>query len=174
MTHTLMPNKQAPELSLSLVGGGDWCLSKQEPENFTMIIFYRGLHCPVCKSYLGKLNAMMNDILDLGFSVIVASMDPLKRAEQAKEEWGLDRLKVAYGLEIETAKKWGLYISKSIKDSENSVFSEPGLIWVRPDGTLYLIDISNMPWARPELETLMPKAKFAVENNYPARGNADT
>ena len=65
MTHTLMPNKQAPELSLSLVGGGDWCLSKQEPENFTMIIFYRGLHCPVCKSYLGKLNAMMNDILDL-------------------------------------------------------------------------------------------------------------
>jgi len=27
-----------------------------------------------------------------------------------------------------------------------------------------------MPWARPDLETLMPKAKFAVENNYPARG----
>jgi hypothetical protein len=43
-------------------------------------------------------------------------------------------------------------------------------MWIRADGRLYLIDIANMPWARPDLETLMPKAKFAVENNYPARG----
>ena len=27
-----------------------------------------------------------------------------------------------------------------------------------------------MPWARPDLETLVPKANFAFENNYPARG----
>ena len=61
-----------------------------------------------------------------------------------------------------------------IKEAENDIFSEPGLVWIRADGRLYLIDITNMPWARPDLETLMPKAKFAVENNYPARGtNAD-
>ena len=170
MTHTLIPDTQAPELSLPLVGGGTWVLSEQTPQHFTMVIFYRGLHCPVCKNYLYNLNTMMDQILELGFSVVVASMDTKERAEKTKADWGLDRVDVAYGLDIGMAKKWGLYISTSIKEAENDIFSEPGLMWIRADGRLYLIDIANMPWARPDLETLMPKAKFAVENNYPARG----
>lgn len=173
MTHMLIPDTQAPELSLALAGGGTWHLSDQTPQHFTMVIFYRGLHCPVCKNYLGILNSMMDHISELGFSVVVASMDTQKRAEQAKADWGLDKVDVAYGLDLETAKKWGLYISTSIKEAENDIFSEPGLVWIRADGRLYLIDITNMPWARPDLETLMPKAKFAVENNYPARGTND-
>jgi len=100
-------------------------------------------------------------------------MDSKERAEQSKSEWGLDKIHVAYGLDIETAKNWGLYISTSIKEAENDIFCEPGLMWIRPDGRLYLIDIGNMPWARPDLETLMPKAKFAVESNYPARGTSN-
>ena len=173
MTHKLIPDTEAPELSLPLVGGGRWVLSEQNPKHFTMVIFYRGLHCPVCKNYLGTLNSMMEKVSDLGFSVVVASMDSNERAEQSKSEWGLDKINVAYGLDIETAKKWGLYISTSIKEAENDIFCEPGLMWIRPDGRLYLIDIGNMPWARPDLETLMPKAKFAVENDYPARGTSN-
>ena len=160
MTHTLIPDTTAPELSLPLVGGGRWVLSEQNPKHFTMVIFYRGLHCPVCKNYLGTLNSMMEKVSDLGFSVVVASMDSNERAEQSKSEWGLDKINVAYGLDIETAKKWGLYISTSIKEAENNIFCEPGLMWIRANGRLYLIDIGNMPWARPDLETLMPKAKF--------------
>ena len=170
MTHMLIPDAQAPELSLNLVGGGTWLLSDQTPQHFTMVIFYRGLHCPVCKNYLYNLNTMMDQILELGFSVVVASMDTKEKAEKTKADWGLDRVDVAYGLDIGMAQKWGLYISTSIKEAENDIFSEPGLVWIRADGRLYLIDITNMPWARPDLETLMPKAKFAVENNYPARG----
>ena len=173
MTHTLIPDTAAPELSLPLVGGGRWVLSEQNPKHFTMVIFYRGLHCPVCKNYLGTLNLMMEKITDLGFSVVVASMDSKERAEQSKSEWGLEKINVAYELDIETAKKWGLYISTSIKEAENAIFCEPGLMWIRPDGRLYLIDIGNMPWARPDLETLMPKAKFAIENDYPARGTSN-
>ena len=173
MTHTLIPDTAAPELLLPLVGGGRWVLSEQNPKHFTMVIFYRGLHCPVCKNYLGTLNSMMEKISDLGFLVVVASMDSKERAEQSKSEWGLDKINVAYELDIETAKKWGLYISTSIKEAENDIFCEPGLMWIRADGRLYLIDIGNMPWARPDLETLMPKAKFAVENDYPARGTSN-
>ena len=173
MTNILMPDSEAPELSLPLVGGGRWVLSEQNPKHFTMVIFYRGLHCPVCKNYLGTLNSMMEKISDLGFLVVVASMDSKERAEQSKSEWGLDKINLAYELDIETAKKWGLYISTSIKEAENDIFCEPGLMWIRADGRLYLIDIGNMPWARPDLETLMPKAKFAIENDYPARGTSN-
>ena len=42
MTQKLMPDSQAPELSLPLVGGGTWALADQTPKNFTMVIFYRG------------------------------------------------------------------------------------------------------------------------------------
>jgi peroxiredoxin len=47
MTQKLMPDSQAPVLSLPLVGGGTWSVTDQNPKNFTMVIFYRGLHCPV-------------------------------------------------------------------------------------------------------------------------------
>ena len=41
---------------------------------------------------------------------------------------------------------------------------------IRPDGKLYLADISNMPWARPDLKMLLSKVAYALEHNYPARG----
>ena len=59
MSQKLMPDSQAPALSLPLVGGGTWTLANQSPKNFTMVIFYRGLHCPVCKMYLEKLKAAL-------------------------------------------------------------------------------------------------------------------
>ncbi|MEK9794962.1 MAG: redoxin domain-containing protein, partial [Hyphomicrobiales bacterium] len=107
MSHTLIPDTQAPNLELKLVGGGEWKLSDQSPSSFTMVIFYRGLHCPVCKNYLTKLNSMIDTVNELGFSVVVASMDPLERAEESKKEWGIDNLNVAYGLDEKTARSWG-------------------------------------------------------------------
>lgn len=165
-----MPDTQAPALSLPLVGGGTWSLADQSPRNFTMIIVYRGLHCPVCKSYLGKLNALTDMAAEAGVGVVVASMDPEDRATQAKADWGLDNLDVAYGMTKADVKNWGLYLSTSIKEAENDQFAEPGLFWVRPDGRLYLVDISNMPWSRPDVEFLLSKVQFAMDNSYPARG----
>jgi len=170
MTHKLTPDTQAPALSLPLVGGGTWTLADHSPKNFTMVVFYRGLHCPVCKGYISKLNGLVDAAAEAGVTVVAASMDPQDRAEQAKSEWGLDKLDVAYGLTRADVKNWGLYFSTSIKEAENDQFAEPGLFWVRPDGRLYLIDISNMPWSRPDVEFLLSKVQFAMDNNYPARG----
>ena len=41
------PKHKAPELNFPLLNGGHWELKEQHPENFTLIVFYRGLHCPV-------------------------------------------------------------------------------------------------------------------------------
>lgn len=170
MSQKLMPDSQAPALSLPLVGGGTWRLADQTPENFTMIIVYRGLHCPVCKMYLGKLNGLVDKAAEAGVNVVVASMDPEDRATQAKADWGLNNLDVAYGMTVDDVRNWGLYLSTAFKEGENDQFAEPGLLWVRPDGRLYLIDISNMPWSRPDVEFLLSKVQFAMDNNYPARG----
>ena len=77
---------------------------------------------------------------------------------------------MAFDLSVADVKNWGLYLSTSIKEAEPTQFAEPGLFWVRGDGRLYLVDISNMPFSRPDLDILIPKAKMAMDNNYPARG----
>jgi peroxiredoxin len=170
MYQKLTPDAHVPALSLRLVGGGTWTLAAQTPKNFTMIVVYRGLHCPVCKAYMGKLNALVDMAAEAGVKVVAASMDPEDRATQAKTDWGMDKLDVAYGMTTQDVANWGLYLSTAFKEAENNQFAEPGLFWVRPDGRLYLVDISNMPWSRPDVEFLLSKVKFAMENNYPARG----
>lgn len=170
MTMKLMPNTQAPALTVPLVGGGNWSLADQAPETFTMVIFYRGLHCPVCKGYVGKLEALMDAYTEAGFSVVAVSMNDKASAEQSVADWGIGKLPVGYGLDEATAKAWGLYISEGINEVEAQMFVEPGTFWVRPDGTLYLIDIANMPWPRPDLEFLLSKVGLIAERNYPARG----
>ena len=170
MSTMLTPDAQVPDLTVDVVGGGSWNLADQEPENFTMLVFYRGLHCPVCKSYLQKLEGLLDAYQESGFSTIAISMNDKDLAEQTASEWELSRLTIGYGLSEADARSWGLYISNAIKDVEASTFCEPGLFWVRPDGRLYLADVSNMPWARPDLEFLQSKVAFAVENSYPARG----
>lgn len=172
MTHKLTPDTKVPPLSLPLVGGGDFTLNAAPPENFTMVVFYRGLHCPVCKTYLEKLNGLAAGYADAGFDVVIASMNDAATAEQTAATWDIGNLKVAHSLSEADARAWGLWISRSIKEPEADVFCEPGMAWVRPDGRLYMIDISNMPWARPDLEFLLSKVPMAVDKGYPARGGA--
>ncbi len=166
----LMPGAAAPELSVKTVAGADWRLSAQAPKTFTMIVFYRGLHCPVCKGFLGELSRLLPEYGAAGTNVIAVSMDPQDRARQAVEDWGLGDLVVGYGLSEAQARAWGLYLSESIKDAETPVFCEPGLFLVDPRGALYLINVASMPFARPDIASLPGKISFAMENNYPPRG----
>lgn len=171
MPTMLMPDAQVPSLEINTTDGDKWTLANQSPDNFTMIVFYRGLHCPVCKSYLQKLHALSNDYKNAGFAIVAVSMNTESLAKQTVDDWQLHGLTIGHSLSEADARAWGLYISTAIKDGEADMFNEPGLFWVRSDGRLYLADVSNMPWSRPDLAFLQSKIPFAVEKKYPARGN---
>lgn len=51
-----------------------------------------------------------------------------------------------------------------------ALFSEPGVLIVRPDGTLYCGSTQTMPFARPSFQDLLGAIDFAVAKDYPARG----
>lgn len=172
---SLMPRVAVPPLDLPLVGGGNWSLAEQNPENFTLVVFYRGRHCPICSMYLADLNRKAADFAERGVSIVAASTDGEDRAADAKSEWKLENLKIAYDLSIEEAREWGLYISAgrgktSIGIEEPDLFSEPGVFLIRPDQTLYYGATQTMPFARPGFADLLKAVEFAVEKNYPARG----
>ena len=168
----IVPRQPVPDLEVQMTAGGMWRLADQKPPVFTMIAFYRGLHCPICKVYLKELEGKLDEFAKRGVEVIAISSDSAERARQAQREWGLPRLKIGYGLATERARQWGLFISRAIKDTEPDEFAEPGIFLVKPDGTLYCASIQTMPFARPSFDPILGAIAFIVANNYPARGEA--
>jgi peroxiredoxin len=174
---TLKPRQPVPQLEFDTVGGTRWPLAAQKPQNFTMVVFYRGLHCPVCRKYTSELNGMIGEFEKRGVATVITSTDPKERAAETKEKWGLSNLTVGYGVSIDKAREWGLYISTgrgltSAGVEEPALFAEPGLFLIKPDRTLYWASISTMPFARPHFPEIAAAIDFAVSKNYPARGEA--
>ncbi|WP_417876830.1 redoxin domain-containing protein [Winogradskyella sediminis] len=167
----IKPRQLTPDLTVNLVNGTEWTLSKQQPENFTLVIVYRGLHCPVCKKYLETLQPKLSEFKDLGVNVVAVSSDTKATAEQTYEEWDIDDVPLGYEFSIEEAREWGLFISKGIKD-EPDTFIEPGLFVIKPNQELYCASLQTMPFARPELDDIIKAIKFVLDKDYPARGEA--
>ena len=175
----LFPRRKVPALELELAGGGRFDLARETPQRFTLVVFYRGLHCPICKLQLRDLERNLPEFAKRGVTVIAASCDTRERAEKAKADWGLASLRVAYGLELAVARSWGLYISAgrgmtSAGVEEPPLFSEPALYLVRADGTLYFGSVQTMPFARPHFADILSAIDYVVANDYPARGEVLT
>jgi peroxiredoxin len=171
----LLPRQPVPALDVPTVGGGTWRLVDSAPQNFTLVAFYRGLHCPICSNYLGDLNRRLDELAERGVAAVAISSDVEDRASEAKTKWKLDRLTVGYGLSLDTARAWGLFISAGIGKTsagieEPAMFSEPGLFLVRPDGTLYFSTVQTMPFARPHFADVVKALDVVLARNYPARG----
>ena len=171
MTNKMIPGKKTPSLILNTLDNQEWSLEKNLNNNMTMIVFYRGLHCPICSDFLKLIESQLEDYKKANTNVIVVSMDSKEKAEKTKESWGLSNLNIAYDLSEEKAREWNLYISKSIKEAESDIFCEPGLFIIKQDGSLYIINTSNMPFARPDISLLPSKLLFVQDKNYPVRGN---
>jgi hypothetical protein len=169
---TTKPRQPAPALDIKLTDGSTWRLKDAKPENFEMIVFYRGLHCPICKTYLGDLESKLPEFSKRGVNVVAVSMDSRERAEKAKAEWGLTNLRVGYELALSGARDWDLFISRAIRDGEPPEFNEPGLFLTKPDGTLFFASRGSAPWARPPFDQLLRGIDVAMERKMPARGEA--
>uniref|UniRef100_UPI00342C7B88 redoxin domain-containing protein n=1 Tax=uncultured Tenacibaculum sp. TaxID=174713 RepID=UPI00342C7B88 len=48
-------------------------MADQNPDNFTLVVFYRGLHCPLCKKYLQQLKKLLSEFEKRGVNVVAVS-----------------------------------------------------------------------------------------------------
>ena len=117
------PKHTAPDLKFPLLDGNQWHLADQSPDNFTLVVFYRGLHCPLCKNYLQQLQELLPEFEQRGVNVLAVSMDTEKRARLSRQKWELSNLTLGYGLSEKSARDWTLYLSAGVKDGEPSEFS---------------------------------------------------
>ncbi|AFY70643.1 alkyl hydroperoxide reductase/ Thiol specific antioxidant/ Mal allergen [Thalassoporum mexicanum PCC 7367] len=172
MTNKLMPGKPVPSLDVETLEGVKWQLEKQDPRNFSMIVFYRGYHCPASKPYLQEIDRRLGKFLVLGIEVIAISSDDRAKAELAQDEWGIENMMIGYGAGIDKMREWGLYISKAAFEGEPDIFNEFGLFMVRADHTLYFAEVSSAPYGHPNVSDTLYALDLAINQGHPMRGGA--
>ena len=160
-----------PKLSIPLVGGGEMKVGGANNNGrWSLVIIYRGLHCPLCAQYLEKLQSLQPDFEAQDTDVIAVSGDGIEKAKLQVEKGKLN-IPIGYDLDIDQMLKLGLYVSDPRSPEEtDQPFPEPGLFLVRPDGNIQIVDISNAPFSRPDLTMILRGITFARDKNYPIRG----
>ncbi len=162
-----------PQIEVNTVNGKKVVLGQNsDPGVWQLVVVYRGKHCPLCTSYLKELNEVIPQLKELNVEVIAVSADPIEKARIQLAQVN-PNYEVGYDLSIEQMQSLGLYISHPRSPEENDrPFAEPGLFVVNEKGLVQIVDISNAPFTRPELKTLIMGLKFIRNpaNNYPIRG----
>ena len=172
-THKLEAGSSFPEITVSQLNGGSMTLGKPKIGfDWQLIVVYRGKHCPICTNYLRELDQALTNLNALGVDVVAVSADP---EEKAKDQISTVKPKynIGYDLSIEQMTQLGLYISNPRSEQETDrPFAEPGLFIVNETGTVQVTDISNAPFTRPQIESLVKGIGFIrrPENKYPIRG----
>ncbi len=171
----LMPRQKTPDLSFETLDHEAFDLATDGAERGTVICFYRGLHCPICATYLTEMEKLVGAFAERGVKTVAVSSDGAERTRDMADKITATGLRMGYGLSLQKARDWGLYVSTSrgktsIGIEEPALFSEPGLFMVTPEQTLYYGSVQTMPFVRPHFSELVGALDFAIKNEYPARG----
>ena len=171
----LLPRHPVPALNVALVGGGRHVLGAAPGERFDLVVFYRGMHCPICARYLTELERLAPEFAQRGVGILAVSSDEEERARHMAEKVQARALRFGYGLSLKSARQWGLYISSSrgktsIGIEEPALFSEPGVFLVQPDRSVYYLSVQSMPFVRPSFAEMLQALDFVQRTDYPARG----
>ncbi|MEH6405360.1 MAG: peroxiredoxin-like family protein [Sneathiella sp.] len=170
-SNKLNAGSQIPKMTLPLVAGGEITIGEaREDGRWTLVIVYRGRHCPLCVKYLATLQELSEKFNELGTDIVALSGDGIEKARSQVAVGDLT-IPMAYGLTIEQMKALGLYISNPRSAEEtDQPFPEPGLFVLRNDGAVQIIDISNAPFSRPDLASILRGIEFGKNKGYPVRG----
>ncbi|MEM1111732.1 MAG: peroxiredoxin-like family protein [Pseudomonadota bacterium] len=156
----------------SLDGSEIDIMQPAEGTDWTLLVVYRGKHCPLCTKYLNALEGHIDALRETGVGVVAVSGDSAEQLAAHKEQLNVS-FPLFYGLTVEQMQALGLYISipRSEKETDHN-FAEPGLFVINADGQAHVVDISNNPFVRPELDALVGGLAWIrnPENNYPIRG----
>jgi len=143
-------------------GSHDWML----------VVVYRGRHCPLCTRYLNELEPLLPNLSEIGVDLAAVSGDSPEQLAAHREKLQVS-FPLFHSLSLPQMKQLGLYISDPRSPQETDhPFAEPGLFVINEKGTLQVVDISNNPFVRPDLKTLISGLKWIRDpkNNYPIRG----
>jgi peroxiredoxin len=167
----VIPGTLAPALRFNTSDGVPWTLGERPPEIFTLVAFYRGVFCPYCREFISSLDRLAYEFRTRGIQPIAVSVDSQELARAAVEQWKLTQLPIGYGLDLDVARQWGLFISQVDREGRTARFTEPGMFLIKPKNEIYAAFLSSLPCGRPDLASLISGLDFLAKQGYPARGS---
>lgn len=171
MNKTTAPANIMPTLTANDIDGKAFDLTERQTElPWKMIVIYRGKHCPLCTKQLNALASIKDDYTQAGIEIAAVSAD-----SQEQLSGHLKDLEVNFplysGLTLEQMTNLGVYISEPRNENETDhPFSEPAIFVLNEQNQIQILDKSNAPFSRPDLNALLSGIKFIRENDYPIRG----
>ena len=150
-----------PELKATGLDGETVDIGKPSGDaDWRIVVVYRGKHCPMCTKYLNKLETSLGQLSDLSVDVVAASADSQEQLQQHMAQLQVS-FPIYYGLSLEQMETLGVYISdpRSAEETDHR-FPEPGLFVINQDNQLHVVDLSNNPFVRPDIETLVSGLAF--------------
>ncbi|WP_339722252.1 redoxin domain-containing protein [uncultured Paraglaciecola sp.] len=171
----LKAGESFPQIDVKTPDGRVVSLVEIKPQvatgRWTLVVVYRGQHCPICLKYLNELAMLTGRFEALNIDIVAVSADNKQQLDQFKVNGLNVGFPVLLELQVEDMKKLGLYISEPTSDSETDhLFTEPGLFLVNPKGETAMLEIANAPFIRPNIDQFVTGLEYALENSYPIRG----
>jgi peroxiredoxin len=177
---TFAPGDKFPDIQVSTKDGEETSiiprtsdLSGEKTQSPWYAIFiYRGHHCPICASYLNKLQQHLSSFKELKTRIVAVSADSVEQLNQFyRDEIGAVDFPVYAELKIDVMENMGLYLSKPLSSNETDhIFAEPALIVVNGEREIQIIEKASAPFIRPEIKQLLGGIKHIQKSDYPIRG----
>jgi peroxiredoxin len=168
MSNKISAGSVMPSIEVPTIDNRSLNLNKKKSK-WTLLVVYRGLHCPICKDYARKLEDKITQFEELETELIFISADTKERANDFAEELAL-KSTVAYSLSIPQMKQLGLYLSDPRPNEIDYVFPEPGLFLINTNAEIHIVEISNAPFIRPDIDLIIRGINHIKTNKYPIRG----
>lgn len=168
----LVPSLPVPPLVVETLAHGVFDLAQDHGENGSLVLFYRGLHCPICVEQMALFETLQDRIAALGLASLMVSTNDADKARRTAEQAGVRTARIGHGLSLRAARDaWKLLISQGAgTETEAALYTEPATCLVKPDGTLFASWVQSVPFARPTVEMIVSGLEARLPRGYPVRG----
>ena len=117
-----------------------------------------------------QLDTMRQDFADTDSAVWALSAVPADRARGQSDEEGWS-IPILAELTQDQMRALRLYMSSPRSpDETDRNFAEPDAFLLNREEEVRVVDVSNAPFARPDLDSLLDGIEFIQKEDYPVRG----
>ena len=168
----LYPGQAAPALKVETLAHGGFDLTRDGGAQGTLVVFYRGLHCPICTRQMAEVESKLDVFTAMGVEVLMLSCDPADKARETARQAGVSALKVGHSFDTRLARDdWGLWVSKAREGTQDpDFFFEPGHFFIGADNAVFMGWVQTLPQARPQIDDIAGAIRGALDNGLPPRG----